>query len=219
MNTKPRTRRAISILAALGLISLVIAPASGFDSTPPNLESATFSQSQISESGGSVLVTLKITSNTGLLNLPVIVISLPSNAGRQLAFGSVALASGDSKSGIYSQQFQIPANQMPGSYQLVVYPLTDTSQNATSFIYTKTYLAYGNVTTPTPTPTPTPTFTVSPSESPISKPTSNPIDLLSISNLNSSIVHLNTTVEHLRACLSSAKKIISSKKGKLPINC
>jgi len=223
MDTKTRTRRTLSLLVVLGLVTLVIAPASGFDSTPPSLDSATISQSQISDSGGNVTVTLKISSNTGLANPPVIVFDLTSDANRQLAGGVVPLTSGDSKNGIYSRQFQIPASLMPGIYQLVVFPLTDTSQNVASFIDTHSYLTYGSVTsaspTPSTTPTPTPTPEPSSSPSPIASPTSNPSDLVTISRLNSSVDQLHSTIDRLRACLATAKKIISSKKGKLPSSC
>jgi hypothetical protein len=218
MDAKTRTRRTFSLFVVLGLATLVIAPASGFDSTPPSLDSSTISQSQMSDAGGNVTVTLTITSNSGLANQPVIVIDLPSDANRQLAGGVVPLTSGDSKNGVYSQQFQIPASLMPGTYQLVVFPLTDTSQNSTGkFLYTNSYLTYGNATSTTPTPVPTPTPSSRPS--PTASPSSNTSDLITISRLNSSVDQLNLTIARLRACLTTAKKIISSKKGKPPSSC
>ena len=210
-------------MVLLGLQGLNIVPVNAFDPTPPKLETATLSTDQLPDTGGDVIVTLRVTSKSGFLNHPVFIISLPGDSSRQLGGGIMFLTSGDSKDGVYSTSFHIQPNLMLGKYELVVFPLTDILQNTTNFIHTGVELAYGVSAQPQPTSQPTPSLIVN--DPPASTPTallisvSNPSDLLKISGLKATVDHLHATVAHLLSCLANAKRVISLRKYKILSGC
>ena len=125
-----------------------------FDSTPPKVISTGINPTVLPDSGGSVNVEVTIQSNSGLSQSPVVLIALADDISRQLAFGSTSLESGNASNGTYTVQFSIPANQMPGKYQVIVYPMHDSAGNSSAgFDLTTTYLAYGTFAAPQPSPT------------------------------------------------------------------
>lgn len=219
MDTKTRTRRTLSLLVVLGLVTLVIAPASGFDVTPPSPTPPKANNIIVTPNtiapGGTVTVTFNVTSSSDipLDSNSIIQFYAPSGANYGRIFSST---SGTTRSLNWSAQIQIPAAAESGKYSLSVSVPFDANGLSGGFVQVPNALMVIGVTSaPMPTPSPTPSST----QSPIASPTSNPLDLIAISRLKSSVEQLNSIIDKLRACLSSAKKIISAKKGKLTSTC
>jgi hypothetical protein len=161
MSTKSKSKALVAIAALIG--TLLFAPsASAFDSTPPTLVSVKVSPTTLPEGGGTVTVTVVVSSPTyGLADPPVIIFTLDGdNSGnRNQGFGRMALVSGDAKHGTYESKVNFTAPLMSGIYRLTIYPLADLAKNTTvGFNSTKATVAIG-VVTPTPTVTPAPSAT------------------------------------------------------------
>ena len=225
----------------IGLLSVtLVGSANAFDSTPPILSSETFSPSSLTNSGGSVQVTLTITSTNGLSGSPIVQFWLDSASSRSLGFQLMTLSAGDKYRGTWSANVAIPSNQMPGKYQLTVFPLRDESGNSTFFIGTDKYLNYGTVL---PTVSPSASQSASAKPNPASTQTGatytdtrgNQILALTgmLSKANQKILDISTNLEIarnsakgsevktqlLKQCLAIAKIVINKKQGALPKSC
>ncbi len=229
-----------STFLALSQSFSIMETAYAFDSNPPIVLAVTSSPISLTDSGGSVHVTLTISSTNGLSGSAVVQFWLVSNPARIMGFQTLTLNSGDQYRGTWSGNVVIPSNQLPGKYQLTVFPLHDLSGNSTSFLGTESYLNYGTVV---PVVVPTASSGASSKPSPSSSPTGatytdnrdNRIlaltDMLSKANQKILDISINleiarnsakgsvVQIQLLRKCLAFAKTLINAKKGALPKSC
>jgi hypothetical protein len=216
----------LSFLIALTLVfssSIFSQRALSFDTTPPKVESCTISPREISDVlGGTVRVTIKVVSKSGLTSNVLSVLNLKNNttgSTRQLGGFIMNRVSGDEFSGTWVQDIPIRAGLFPGVYELTIFPLTDSVQNGTGFLSCPGQdVSYGVPVpaatptsspsmTPTPSPKPTPAPTVTVTATPLPAPTvyiSNPAD----ESLRNQIIVLRTQVSQLEKKL---KKVCAAK--------
>lgn len=151
----------LSLIVALVSIQFVPNFALAFDSTPPKVESCTISPRVVSDAtGGTIRVTIKVQSISGLSSNVLSVLNLKNNntgVTRQLGGFIMSRQSGDEFSSIWVQDIDVKPGLMPGIYELNIFPLTDKLQNGTSFIGCPGQDVTYGVATPTPSPTPSPT--------------------------------------------------------------
>jgi hypothetical protein len=194
-----------------------------FDTTPPKVESCTISPREISDAvGGTVKVTIKVVSKSGLTSNVLSVLNLKNNttgSTRQLGGFIMNRVSGDEFSGTWVQDIPVRAGLFPGIYELTIFPLTDSVQNGTGFLSCPGQeVSYGVPApaasptsspslTPTPSPKPTPVPTVTVTATPLPAATvyiANPVD----ESLRNQLTLLRTELSQLEKKL---KKVCSAK--------
>jgi hypothetical protein len=200
--------------------------ASGFDATPPRVESCEINVKSIPATGGEVTVTAQIKSVNDLERTPIIRM-FNEGYDRWIADINYAkLVTGDLKFGTWTSTFTVLADRKPDRYYVKFDALYDKGGNSdrAPFMCKNAYVDYGGyiplASTPTPTPFPTPAPTVTVTATPAPAPTvtvtatpapaptvyvKNPVDL----DLSDSIARLQIQVSTLNAKL---KKICAAKR-------
>jgi hypothetical protein len=203
---RSRMRKFLGFAIAVSCpLVLITSPSYAFDSTPPKVTSATVSTNTIPSTGGSVTVTVKVHTNSGLGGNPVTIAILSTiDSSRTLAFGN--LDKSDSNSGLsycvpaasatvntcptptpvpintdptFSKTFVVRAGLMPGIYQLIVFSISDAAQNHSNGFYnTGVFINYGDYVVATTSPTPIPSTSDSPRPTESTSP--NPIPTVAL---------------------------------------
>ena len=106
------------------------------DTTPPVLQSFTFSPETIDITSSSQTVTLyaHITDETGLSGVPMITIDSPKSS-YSVSMVNMSRTSGDEKDGEYSLTVTIPQGKEPGEWSVKMWPISDVGGFKTGFLY------------------------------------------------------------------------------------
>jgi hypothetical protein len=149
-----RLRIAFALSALITGISFLPAQAA-YNSTKPAVTKCSVNNTTISDSGGSLQITLHIIDPTPVT---LAVINVMNSAGDFIAFGSLSLQAGTSLDGDWTNTFSVKPNLKPGIYSVVAQHIMDESQNDLLFYSCPGLnINYGSAqaqTKPTPSPTP-----------------------------------------------------------------
>lgn len=97
-----------------------------YNPTKPIVTKCSASTTSISDSGGSLQITLHIIDPTPVT---LAVINVMNSAGDFIAFGSLSLQAGTSLDGDWTNTFSVKPNLKPGIYSVVAQHIMDESQN------------------------------------------------------------------------------------------
>lgn len=208
-----RQNRFIALIIISSFLTINPFISNAFDSTLPSLGTVTVSQSSLSETGGTVVVTAQITATAyGLEQAPLFVFqqdgySKNFSCTRPIAM-RMALVAGDEKNGSYRCETDFATPLKPGVYKLMFFPLTDKGGNSSGgFISTNFAVAVGVpavAVKPTPTLTPKPTI----SSKPIDTSTQGSADAGDLLSLKTQVSLLQSQLKKVQVKLN---KICSAK--------
>jgi outer membrane murein-binding lipoprotein Lpp len=194
-----------------------------FDSTPPKIDSCSVSPNYLPETGGTLTVTVHITSSNGLMGNPVAPLYLEGDTTRQLGGLTLNLASGDTKSGVWVETINVAPNLMPGQYQVTIFPLTDLSQNSTGTFYLcpGAVVSYGQPSSQSTNSTNSSGNTSTNGNANSSGNSNSSIDTLQseISQLNAQLAGLQTKLSQITSQLQNALQRLANANSKIRKIC